>query len=68
MLVTSTAGSWHLLASDGKAEDHVIPPCICFAASLRNALESWCCWPGGGCGMAMVTAAVVLFGLRLLYQ
>jgi hypothetical protein len=41
---------------------------MCFAASLRNGLESWCCWPGDGRGMAMVTAAVVLFGLHLLYQ
>jgi hypothetical protein len=40
---------------------------MCFAASLRNALESWCCWPGDGRGMSMVTAAV-LFGLHLLYQ
>jgi hypothetical protein len=67
-LVTSTARPWHLLASDGEAEDHVIPRCMCFAASLRNALESWCCWPGDGRGMSMVTAAVVLFGLHLLYQ
>jgi hypothetical protein len=68
LLVTSTARPWHLLASDGEAEDHVISPCMCFAASLRNALESWCCWPGDGRGMAMVTAAVLLFGLHLLYQ
>jgi hypothetical protein len=41
---------------------------MCFAASSRNALESWCCWPGDGRGMAVGTAAVVLFGLHLLYQ
>jgi hypothetical protein len=41
---------------------------MCFAASSRNALESWCCWRGDGRGMAVGTAAVVLFGLHLLYQ
>jgi hypothetical protein len=41
---------------------------MCLAASLRHGLESWCWWPGDGHGMAMVTAAVVLFGLHLLYQ
>ena len=69
MLVTSTAGPWHLLASDGKAEDHVIPPCIYFAASLRNALENLVLLAWRRAAWAVGTAAaVVLFGLHLLYQ
>jgi hypothetical protein len=58
-----------LLAGDGEAEHHVMPLCRCFAALLRNALENlvllaWRRAPlTGG-----TTAAVVLFGLHLLYQ
>ena len=39
MLVTSTARLWHLLVGDSEAEDHVMPPCMCLAASLPNAPE-----------------------------
>ena len=66
--MTSTARRWHLLADDGKAEDHVLPLSMCFTALLRNALENLVllAWPGAACGGT--TAAVVLFGLHLLDQ
>jgi hypothetical protein len=55
---------------DGEAEHHVMPLCMCFAALLRNALENLVLL-GLATGAALavgIAAAVVLFGLHLLYQ
>src|SRR5919108_4560878 len=49
--VTSTARPWHLLVGDVEAEHHVMPLCMCLAPRLRNALETYCCWPGDGRGL-----------------
>jgi hypothetical protein len=66
--VISTARLWHLLVGDVEAEHHVMPLGMCLAPLLRNALDNLVlAWRrarlAGG-----TAAAVVLFGLHLLYQ
>jgi hypothetical protein len=67
--VISTARLWHLLVGDVEAEDHVMLLRMCLAPRLRNALENLLLLAWRRARLAGGTAAaVVLFGLHLLYQ
>jgi hypothetical protein len=57
------------VVGDVEAENHVMPLCMCLAPLLRNALENLLLLAWRRARLAGGTAAaVVLFGLHLLYQ
>ena len=66
--MTSTARLWHLLRATVKPKIMSCRPCICFAALSRNALENLVLLAWRRAQLAVgIAAAVVLFGLHLLY-